>query len=226
LVFGIFYKIKGFKFTKKTPYSKKKKEYFCNAFDVSENQKIKYIFWSYNQCIGKMPTIEIISVNATELEVNQDEYEVAIILENKLISHRNLFYDFLLTQNGIIIHIGNPDLKKDKDNFYFAGEIINWNFEQPDLDKKRKGLKSNNKNSWANQEFFFQFEYKYKDEIRRIMQSSIKSSPENKIYFLTDNQFGPEKASFKKVDELFLFWQDHDNNGLAWNTLYEIYYKP
>jgi hypothetical protein len=58
------------------------------------------------------------------------------------------------------------------------------------------------------------------------MQSSIKSSPENKIFFLTDNQFGPEKASFKKIDELILFWQEHDNKGLAWNTLYEINYKP
>ncbi len=169
-----------------------------------------------------MPTIEIASINSTGLDLNQDDYEIAIIEENKLESHRGLFYDFLLKQNGTIIHLGNPDFKTDKDGGYFAGQIIDWDFDDPDIDKKRKGLKSNEDNSYANQDFNFQFRLEYKDEINRILKSAFDSSPENKIYFLTDYQFGPENGSFKVLENLKSLWDVHDIEGLTWNTLYEL----
>jgi len=42
-----------------------------------------------------MPTIEIASINSTGLRLNQADFDVAIIEENKLESHRGLFYDLL-----------------------------------------------------------------------------------------------------------------------------------
>lgn len=42
-----------------------------------------------------MPTIEIISIGADELGLKQTDFDIAIIEENKLISHRGLFNDFL-----------------------------------------------------------------------------------------------------------------------------------
>ena len=45
-----------------------------------------------------MPTIEIASINSTGLNLKSEDFKVAIIEENKLVSHRGLFYDFLKTQ--------------------------------------------------------------------------------------------------------------------------------
>lgn len=54
------------------------------------------------------------------------------------------------------------------------------------------------------------------------MEIGIIKSPIQKIYFLTDYQFGPEKAEFKVLKDLKHFWSGHDQNGLNWNTLYKI----
>ena len=68
-----------------------------------------------------MPTIEIVSIGADKLGLNQYDFDIAIIEEDKLISHRGLFNDFLKKENGIIVHIGNPDFKNDKEFVFFAG---------------------------------------------------------------------------------------------------------
>lgn len=62
-----------------------------------------------------MPTIEIVSLKSNGLEINQEDFNVAIIEENILESHRGLFYDLLSKQQGTIVHIGNPDYKYDKE---------------------------------------------------------------------------------------------------------------
>ena len=172
-----------------------------------------------------MPTIEIASVNSTGLDLNQDDFDVAIIEENKLESHRGLFYDFLLKQKGTIIHIGNPDFKGYKDGGYFAGNIIDRDSDYPDSEQKQRGLKGNQDNSYSNQDFNFQFRQEYKDNIKRILQTAIHNSPDHKIYFLTDYQFGPETGDFKTAESLTKLWEQHDNVGLTWNTLYEINQK-
>lgn len=148
-----------------------------------------------------MPTIEIASINSTGLDLNQGDFEVAIIEENKLESHRGLFYDFLLKQNGTITHIGNPDFKTDKKSGFFAGQIVDWKFDSDDN---------------------FQFRQENRDDIKRLLQIAMSKSPDQKIYFLTDYQFGPEVAEFKTVEGLMTFWEKHDKAGLRLNTLYEI----
>lgn len=172
-----------------------------------------------------MPTIEIASLKSTGLEINQDDFIVAIIEENVLESHRGLFYDFLLKHKGTILHIGNPDFKNDKEGGFFAGDLINWEFEDPCFEEKQKGLKVSEENHWANQDFLFQFKIDYKNEIEKLMEIAINKSPTHKIYFLTDYQFGSEKADFKILTDLKDFWREHDQNGLSWNTLYEIEIK-
>ena len=69
-----------------------------------------------------MPAIEIASINSTGLRLNQADFDVAIIEENKLESHRGLFFELLRQQSGTIVHIGNPDFKYDKEGGYFAGQ--------------------------------------------------------------------------------------------------------
>jgi hypothetical protein len=77
-----------------------------------------------------MPTVEIASVQSSGLGLNQADFDVAIIQENKLISHRSLFYDLLRKEKGVIIHIGNTDFKQDKDREFYAGGIIDWSLDE------------------------------------------------------------------------------------------------
>jgi hypothetical protein len=169
-----------------------------------------------------MPTIEIASVESSGLDLNQFDFEVAIIEENKLESHRGLFFDFLIKQNGTIVHIGNPAFKNDKDGGFYAGGIIDWDFgciefiEIPNHDKDETG---------ANQQYKFQFLEEFKLDIYELMRKAIDKSPINKIFFLTDYQFGPEKEDYYECQSLEAFWNEHDNKGLCWNTLYEIMKK-
>lgn len=171
-----------------------------------------------------MPTIEIVSLKSAGLDLNQDYFNSAIIEDHILESHRGLFYDFLLKHKGTIIHIGNPGLSVKEDGFY-AGEIINWEFENSNSNEKQKELKTDEENHWANQDFLFQLKDEYKNEIEKLMEVAIEKSPIHKIYFLTDYQFGPEKAEFEVLSDVKDFWKKHNQYGLNWNTLYEISIK-
>ncbi|MBN2613207.1 MAG: hypothetical protein JXB00_16760 [Bacteroidales bacterium] len=164
-----------------------------------------------------MPSIEIVSNGANKIGLIQDDFDVAIIEENRLIGHRGLFNNFLKNQSGIMIHIGNPDLKNNKDYGFFAGLIIDWYFEPggiaiPDMDKEESG---------ANQQFRFKFKMDYQIEIAKIIDIGLNKSPTNDLYFMTDYQFGPENGKIKEL-KLKDFWVQHDKDGLEWKTLYKI----
>ena len=146
-----------------------------------------------------MPTIEIVSINCTGLNLEQEDFEIAIIKEDKLESHRGLFYDFLKVQTGVIIHLGNANFKFNKGNGFFAGELIDWD------SKMEKNLK---------------FKEKYKTEIDKLLMLSIDNSPICKTYFLFDYQFenGIDEVELTTQD----FWKIHDTEGLKFNKLYQL----
>ena len=164
-----------------------------------------------------MPTIEIVSVGASRLKLNQSNFEIALIEENKIESHRGLFYDWLIEQEGVIVHLGNPEFKKDKLGGFFAGELIDWSFEPttielPSFDKGETG---------ANQISGFRFLTDYQIEVALILEKAISASPEHKAYFLTDIQFGADEGETVEKS-LSNFWTLHDTKGLKWNTLYKL----
>ena len=166
-----------------------------------------------------MPSIEIVSIGTIKVGLIQDDFDIAIIEENRLIGHRGLFNDFLKNENGVMIHIGNPDLKNDKDNGFFAGDIIDWDFEPgeiaiPEWEKQETG---------ANQQFRFQFKIDHQIDIAKIIDIGLQKSPTNNLYFMTDYQFGPEDRQIKELN-LTEFWTQHDTDGLEWNTLYKLKY--
>lgn len=162
-----------------------------------------------------MPTIEIVAVRADELNLDQSDYELALIEENKLESHRGLFYDWLIKQKGVIVHLGNPDFKEDKDNGFFAGKLIDWDFEQADI-KLPNFIKGE---TGANQIANFRFLVDYQIEVALIIEKAINASPEQKAYFLTDIQFGADEGETSEKN-LSDFWSMHDTEGIRWNTLY------
>ena len=169
-----------------------------------------------------MPTIEIASIEANSLNLNQNDFDVAIIEENKLISHRGLFHDFLIRQSGTIVHIGNPDLKNEEFGF-FAGKIINWDFDPRNVEIPKVNLNAPTDTLGENQQFLFQFSEKYKADIDKILKVALEKSPIKRIFFLTDYQFGPENGSKEIIYTIRDFWAKHDKEGLRLNRLYEIY---
>ncbi|MCX2478367.1 hypothetical protein OQY15_04650 [Pedobacter sp. MC2016-15] len=171
-----------------------------------------------------MPTVEIASLNSTGLGLNQSDFEFTIIEENKLKSHRGLFYDFLRQQSGTIVHLGNPCFKNQKDNGFYAGEIIDFSIDpNEEITIPINNLDSPIYDSGANQLFRFRFLDQYKADIDKLLKTALDKSPIKKIYLLTDYQFGPEKESIVTISIIEEFWQRHDNDGLIFNTLYEIY---
>ena len=148
-----------------------------------------------------MPTIEIISIDTDKLDLNQEDFEVAIIEEYKLISHRGLYNDFLLKFKGTIIHIGNPEFRYNKDGGFFGGDLINWDF----------GHKNN-----------FKFDEKNKSEIIRLLNLSYDKSRTNQTIFLTDIQAENPIPRFKRFAAIKELINHHDKDGLDWNTLYMI----
>lgn len=170
-----------------------------------------------------MPTIEIASINSIELGLNQADFDVAIIEENKLESHRGLFYDLLREQNGVIIHIGNPDCKDNENAGYFVGAIVDWSFEPGDIIIPEYDKNDPTFNSVANQQFRFKFLEQFKSDIDKLLKIALDNSPIKKVYFLTDYQFGPENGKTEIIYTITDFWTQHDNDGLGLNILYEIY---
>jgi len=165
-----------------------------------------------------MPTIEIASINSTGLGLNQADFEVAIIEENKLESHRGLFYDLLKKQNGVIVHIGNPDFKDEKEGGFFAGAIVDW-----DVDPCEYIYIPENNDTGANQQFIFKFLDQYKLDIDKLLKIALDKSPIKRVCFLTDYQFGPEKAEVEIIYTIKDFWDRHDREALRLNTMYEMY---
>ena len=170
-----------------------------------------------------MPTIEIVSINAEEIRINQADFEVAIIKENKIESHRGLFCDLLRQQNGVIIHIGNPDFKYEKEGGYFADEIIDWDFEPTEIFLPEFDENDAADNKGTNQQIKFKFLKQYIPDIDKLLKIALGNSPTKKVYFLTDYQFGPEDGKTEILYTLMDFWTQHDNDGLRLNTLYEMY---
>lgn len=168
-----------------------------------------------------MPTIEIASIQALGLKIDQNNFNLAIWEEQKLESHRGLFYDFLIKERGTILHLGNPDMIGDMDGGFFAGQLINWDFEPTRVIIPH----SNDEQHGANQQYQFQFLPEFKDHIDQLLKIALTNSPISKIYFLTDYQFGPEEANYERTYLLRDLWEQHDKDGLRWNTLYELYGK-
>ena len=164
-----------------------------------------------------MPTIEIVSLGATELVLDQKEFELAIIEEKEIVSHRGLFADYLEDKKGVIVHIGNPEFRFAKDEYFFAGMIVDWDFNPGSIES----YCAEDDEDCSHHDLRFKFLIDYQIEIDRIISFGFEKSPQNELLFLTDYQFGPIKPEYKEMNYKE-FWCQHDNEGLEWNVLYKL----
>lgn len=149
-----------------------------------------------------MPSIEIISIDSDNSIYQEENYKFAIQVENdKIKSHRGLFYDFLKNLKGTIIHLGNSEFKKSQNEGFFAGNLINWENEV--------------KND-------FKFLQEFEVDLKNLIKLAQKNSTKKTIYFLSDYQFSKRKP--KLIENLTLkdFFKLYDEKGLEFNRIYLI----
>ena len=166
-----------------------------------------------------MPTIEIASIQAAGIELKQSDFEISILKENKMNSHRGLFDVVLRKEEGVIFHLGSPELKDDKKGGYFAGELIDWKFEVSDVEVNENGA-IDSRNEY--QHYKFRFLNKFQVEIDKLLKIALDNSPIKKVFFLTDYQFGPYEPTIEVIHTISKFWRHHDHGGLRFNTFYEM----
>lgn len=173
-----------------------------------------------------MPTIEIISFKREiPIRIERGNYNFAIRQNSKLVSHRKLFQDFLNENSGVILHIGNLELLKEP--FFFAGELIDWEYEVGDVSFPMVDLAKPMDEQWSgsSQMLRFKFQQCYKGGIDNLIKKTLKLSPIKKCGFLTDVQLGPKFSSMTQINSIEEFWYIHNSMGLVWNTIYIIQRK-
>lgn len=170
-----------------------------------------------------MPTIEIAIFEGENLRIDRDKFQMAIMIDNKLVSHRGLFIQEFENQNGIMLHLGNSEFK-ESDEVFFGGDLIDWSSTDNNEIQVPKVAIENQCDNWgANQQNEFQFNPEYRTEIEELLKIGINKSKVKRIGFLTDYQFGPEEGRKEIVYSIKEFWKIHDTENLVFNTIYEMY---
>jgi hypothetical protein len=170
-----------------------------------------------------MPTLEIASLKSVGLELKQDDFAVSILTNDKLQTHRRTFRRFLQKRKGSLIHVGNPEIKADSRNIFFAGNIIDWDFDPVEvlylpIFGQRKGVKR----AGANQLIRYKFLSQFKNDIDKLLHIALEKSPIKKCCIFTNYYFGPDKETTEVIKTIEDLWKRHDVEGLVFNTMYEF----
>ena len=153
-----------------------------------------------------MPSIEIVCVNQIEPTKFLNP-PFAIEAENKLVSHRTpspLFQPDFNEMRGCIYHLGNPSSRDPTfSGYYTAHELLS---------------KDSEIDWWDIIHFYGDFV----PFIKVLLKQLLQSSPVGKVIFTSDYQFGPNVKRYKRPITLENFWQQHDENKLRMNALYQL----
>ena len=67
-----------------------------------------------------------------------------------------------------------------------------------------------------------QFKPEYVPRVQHILSALLTASPEGKILFTSDYQYGPERRCYKRPITLNKFWTLHNEGKLWANALYPV----
>ncbi len=144
-----------------------------------------------------MPTVELISVDCSEVPKLPVYSSFAHRAETRLISHRALFQPVFDLFTGVIVHLGNKD-QENEANGFFAGRLMNWETDN-----------------------VVEFAPEPRREVFDLMTVLMRASPEQHITFSTDYQLGGEMAEGGEVS-LPKFFDLHDAGRIRYNTLWHV----
>jgi hypothetical protein len=152
-----------------------------------------------------MPSIEIVCVGQAEpLEFGPLSF--ALIADSRLVSHRRpkpLFQSDFDQLTGCMYHLGNPDLRSgSRRRPFFAYDLLSETSQDSAI--------------------FFEFAGEHRPDAVRVLSALLAASPEGRLLFTTDWQFGPENSERYPPVTLQGFWRLHDERRLRLNAAYPI----
>lgn len=147
-----------------------------------------------------MPTIELISVGCPNIPELPRYDSFAYIAEAELRSHRNLFQGVFDSLTGVIVHLANKHMEGHEDECWFAGMIMDWHEDETLLFLPDTLL-----------------------DVWDLMKHLLEASPQNRITFSTDYQFGSERREYGEIS-LSQFFDLHARHELRYNHMWHI--KP
>jgi hypothetical protein len=153
-----------------------------------------------------VPSIEIVCVGQ-ERPLPFDDLPFAVASDAALVSHRrpSLFQEDFDRLQGCLYHLGNPALKNpDAPGCFFA-----WDLLSPECRAQEA-------------EVFLQFAGDYTAGVRRLLEALLRSSPQRRLIFTSDHQFGPPTPARLAEVSLEAFWALHDARTLRMNALLPI----
>ena len=150
-----------------------------------------------------MPTVEIISINATHIPDLPKYDGFAYFAEEGVVSHRKLFQHVLNKETGVIVHLANKAADYVEGYWWFASELLDWCGED--------SLE------------MIKFKHLVFADILDLLKRMFEASPIGEIIFLTDFQMGPEQSQIvNKAITLTEFLNLHEDGKLRFNALYRI----
>lgn len=142
-----------------------------------------------------MPSLEIVCIGQP-VPIMFEDMPFRIDAENELLSQRTpspLFQTDFDTLNGCIYHL----IKQSK-GACTAVELLDAWWEE------------------------LRFKPEYIAPIHHILSELLAASPEGKVLFTTDYQFGPKRRRYKRPIHLTKFWALHTEGKLWANALYPL----
>ena len=156
-----------------------------------------------------MPSIEIICIGQLD-PINFNDLPFAVESDRELKSHRiprPLFRNDFAGLKGCIYHLGSPDLKALRTGrCFFAYDLLS--------DQSRSASRSR----------FLEFLPDFVPAIHDLLESLMESSPERRLLFTSDWQFGPRRPYRSPIVTLDEFWSAHNSRKLRLNGAYPLHH--
>ncbi len=145
-----------------------------------------------------MPTIELISIGCLKVPELPKYPSFAYIADTELITHRSLFQNVFDSLTGVIVHLANKSFEGAEDGAWFAGMIMDWDDDEALV-----------------------FLPETRQDVADLMQRLIAASPQRRITFSTDYQFGGDRKECNEVT-FSDFFRLHDERALRYNRFWYV----
>jgi hypothetical protein len=152
-----------------------------------------------------MPSIELVCIGQ-RAPSRLPKMPFAIVTDTVPISHRGprpLFRRELTALIGCTYHVGNPGA--DSPTYhgpYFAYDILSEKSQFPGR--------------------FFEVDARFRSAFKKLLRTLIDASPDGAVFFFTDWQFGPSRATRGGTLTAEEFWKRHDRHELKLNGCYIV----
>lgn len=145
-----------------------------------------------------MPTIELISIGCPKIPELPRYDSFAYTAETELRSHGALFQSVFDTLTGVVVHLANKDMEGHEDGPWFAGKIMDWQGGGT-ITPPPFGVGFDEEIMEDQDDTALVFLPETLLDVRDLMQRLLAASPEKRILFSTDYQFGSNRRECGEI---------------------------